>query len=109
MEITVKNIRFYYKYRDAANYKQYGFVILSNPAQFSLEYIIEKLKDSLIDQEYFIPWVCRIPMIHKFPFDPELDHEWYEFDYVEETNEEVTDERTIDMFIKDCVKGNLHT
>ena len=68
MEAIASNIRLYYKYRDAANYKQYGSVIFSNPDQLFTEIILEKLKAELIDQEYFIPWICRIPVIHRFPF-----------------------------------------
>jgi hypothetical protein len=102
MGITIKNIRFHYKYRDAANYKAYGSVIFSNPNQLSLETIGKQLKEALIDQEYFIAQACKIPLIHSFPFDPELDHEWYELDYLEETNEAVTDERSIDAFVQDC-------
>lgn len=109
MEKASNNIRFHYKYRDAANYKQYGFVIFSNPAQVSTEIIMEKLKIELIDHEYFIPQRCNIPLIYRFPFDLEFDHGWYEVDYLEETNETVTDERTIEMFIKDCANGNLYS
>ena len=109
MKATIKNICFHYKYRDAANYKEYGVVIFSNPNQLSIDTILEKLKESLIDHEYFIAVACKIPLIHSFPFDLELDHEWYELDYLEETSELITDNRSIEIFIKDCSDGNFHT
>ena len=109
MEKSVKNIRFHYKYRDGGNYKEYGSVVFSNPDQLSIARIEEQLKAVLIDQEYFLPQACNIPLIHSFPFHPELDHEWYEFDYVEETNDTLTDERSIKVFILACEKGNFHT
>jgi len=109
MEINALNIRFNYQYRDAGNYKKYGSVVFSNPNQLSVEVILEQLKDALIDQEYFIPQACKVPLIYNYSFDPELDHEWYEFDCLEETSESVTNERTIEIFIKDCSNGNLHT
>jgi hypothetical protein len=109
MQTTIKNIRFHYKYRDTANYKEYGALIFSNPDQLSIETVLEKLKAGLIDQEYFIPSLCSIPLIHSFPFDPELDHEWYALDYLEETEEAVTDSRDIGTFIQACIDGNLHT
>ena len=108
MEATFKNIRFHYKYRDAANFKEYGSIIFNNFNQVSLELIHEKLKEVLIDQEYFIPQTCKVPLIHSFTYDPELDHEWYELDYLEKTNEDSTDKRSIEEFIKDCLYGNLY-
>ncbi|WP_018342374.1 hypothetical protein [Cytophaga aurantiaca] len=108
MEKLIKNVRFNYQYRDTANFKQYGSVIFSNPNQLSIETIEEQLKEVLIDQEYFIPKACEVPLIYRFPFDSELDHEWYEMDSVEETNKLITDNRNIELFIKDCADGNLH-
>jgi len=79
--------KFNYLYRDAGNYKQYGSVILDNPDNLSLEEIERQIRANLIDGEFFIPGKFNIPLINSFPFDTELDHEWYEFEGVEETNE----------------------
>jgi hypothetical protein len=107
MQTVMQNIRFHYKYRDAANYKEYGSVIFSNTTQISIAVIQELLKEALIDQEYFVPVACGIPLIHSFPFDPELDHAWYELDYIEETIKPVTDVRDMQTFITDCADAHF--
>jgi len=83
MSDSSHNIKFNYLYRDAGNYKQYGSVILSNPDNLSLEKIEKQIRANLIDGEYFIPSKLNIPFINEFPYDAELDHEWYEFVGVE--------------------------
>lgn len=109
MQRRTKNIRFHYQYRDAANYKEFGSVIFSNPNRLPINVIESRLKEVFIDQEYFVPHACKVPLIHTSPYNPELDHEWYELDYLEETNEDTTDCRSIEAFIKDCLHGNFHT
>lgn len=76
-----KSIRFNYLYRDSGNYKKYGSKIFSNPEELSLEEITEKLKDKLIDQQFFYPEKVGIV---KFRFHHYLDDtSWYEFESVE--------------------------
>jgi hypothetical protein len=111
---TIQNIRFSYMYRDAGNYKERGFVIFSNPSDYSIDKLEKSIRNVLIDQLFFIPSECRIPLVHTFFFDPDLDHEWYELEEIELTPEPVTDKRSIDTFIKICTKSyeaylrNLH-
>lgn len=74
-------IRFNYLYRDSGNYKKFGSQIFSNPDQFTIEEIEQKIRQNLIDQEYFYPEQVEIK---KFKFHRHLeDYSWYEFDSVE--------------------------
>lgn len=67
------NIKFNYLYRDAANYKQFGSVVISNLEGFTLEELDLFLKKYLIQEEFFVPSNLGLPN----PFDPEVNHEWH--------------------------------
>ncbi|MGK7389136.1 MAG: hypothetical protein ACNS60_02255 [Candidatus Cyclobacteriaceae bacterium M2_1C_046] len=58
----------------------------------------------MIDGEYFYPKVFNVPCIEVYDFDPELDHQWYEFEKISETDEPFTDNRTIIDFISEIEK-----
>jgi hypothetical protein len=90
------NIKFNYQYRDAANYKQAGFVIFSNPENLSTTFLEEQLRKKLIDQEFFYPSNFNAPhlTLNGIDYDPNLDHEWNEFISLEETEEEANDKRS---------------
>lgn len=47
------NIKFNYLYRDAGNYKTFGFVIFANPNSILIEEAEKKFRNSLIDSEFF--------------------------------------------------------
>ncbi len=74
-------IRFNYLYRDSENWKKFGRKLFSNPEQLSLEEIGQKIRQNLIDQEYFYPEQVGIK---KFKFHRHWDdYSWYEFESVE--------------------------
>ncbi len=93
------NLKFNYLYRDAGNYKQFGFVIFSNPHDLTPEQATEKLLPNLIDEEFFDPLIVNIPLLEKYDFDPELDHGWYEFELFCETGESPTESIIVDDFL----------
>lgn len=95
----LNNIKFEYMYRDAGNYKQYGETVFGNPENLSIDSVKNKIVESLIDNEYFDPSVWGIDNIAAYPYDPELDHDWYEFNDVNLSNSEPTDDRTIGEFL----------
>lgn len=47
-------IQFNYLHRDSGNWKKYGCKKFSNPEQLSIEEIEQKIRQNLIDREYFI-------------------------------------------------------
>lgn len=74
-------IRFNYLHRDSGNWKKFGSKLFSNPEQLTIEEIAQKIRQNLIDQEYFYPEQVGIK---KFKFHRYLDdYSWYEFESVE--------------------------
>ncbi len=101
------NLEFNYMYRDGANYKQFGSVVFANPTNLTLEVVVLQIRESLIDGEFFDPSKLSIPNVRVYPYDPEIDHDWFEFENVEQTDKATTDKRTIEEFIAEF-KGELH-
>jgi hypothetical protein len=81
------NIKFNYLYRDAANYKQFGFQIFKNPHQITLKEFETLIKTELIDGEYFYVSKWELPDLHFNTWDDETDHTFHEFESVEYTDE----------------------
>ncbi|WP_250161344.1 hypothetical protein [Algoriphagus algorifonticola] len=99
------NLKLNYRYRDGANYKQFGWVIFANPNSLSPREASEKLKKKLIYSEYFVPQDWDLPKLQNHSYDPEIDHEWHEFESFEWTDEEVMDKREISSFLHEIQKG----
>lgn len=97
------HLKFNYLYRDAGNYKNYGFVIFSNGNNEDPETLEKTIREHLIDGEFFYPEDLVKPVFFD-EYNEELDHGWHEFDSVEETTEEPTDARDIEDFIADLQK-----
>lgn len=103
---SMPNIEFSFLYRDAANYKTFGSVVFSNSENIPLEEVGKIIQASCNQDGCFDPRLWGLPNILTQPYDPELDHDWYEFECVEETEEGLTDERSIMGFL-DVVKANV--
>lgn len=74
-------IRFNYLHRDSGNWKKYGSKLFSNPEQLTIEDVEQRIRQNLIDREYFYPEQVGIK---KFKFHRHLDdYSWYEFESVE--------------------------
>ena len=85
------NLKFEYLYRDAGNYKQFGFVVLKNPSKIDPENATRQIRPYLIDGEFFYPEKIQVPCLEKYEFDPEMDHDWHEFDKFSLTDEKPTE------------------
>lgn len=95
------NISFNFLYRDGANYKNRGAIIVSNPDNHQdLSLLERKIRSSLFSTEFFYPDHLQLPDLHFEKWDSELDHGWYEFGSLEFTSEPTTDARTIDVLIQ---------
>tara|TARA_R110002050_G_scaffold273181_1_gene417231 strand:+ start:631 stop:951 length:321 start_codon:yes stop_codon:yes gene_type:complete len=76
-----KNIRFHYLHRDSGNYKKFGHKDFSNPDNFSIDEIKQKLESHLIDGMFFYPEKVGI---EKFRFHRYCDdYSWYEMEMIE--------------------------
>ncbi len=100
MKSNSTNLKFEYIYRDAGNYKQFGSIILTNPSGITPADATELIRTKLIDGEFFDAAKVAVPDVHSFPFNPDLDHGWYEFDGFSETAESPTALFEFDDFIK---------
>jgi len=85
------NIKFEYLYRDAANYKQFGEVIFSNPSAMELATIDAQIRKQLIDNEWFYPAKWGLKDLHYFAWDVELDHIFHEYIGIFPTDEPATE------------------
>lgn len=104
------NIKFNYEYRDAANYKNHGSVIFSNPGDvICLPALESQLRETFIDQEFFHAESLSIPSLYFKDRDPELDHDWHHFNSLELTGEPSTDERSIEAFLKEIAYHCYHS
>ncbi len=104
-EFQKLNLKLNYRYRDGANYKQFGSVIFSNPSFLPPRIAGQKLIEKLISTEFFVPQDWDLPRLHHHPYDPEIDHEWHEFEEFEWTDEDVSDKREVKEFLEGIEKG----
>jgi hypothetical protein len=81
------NIKFSYRYRDGANYKNHSFIILNNPTNIALAEAENIIHQKLIDGTWFYADMWNLPDLHFGTWDNEIDHTWHEFEDVEFTAE----------------------
>jgi hypothetical protein len=100
--MTQTNIKFEYLYRDAGNYKVFGYIVFSNPENLNILEIQNQLKSF----EFFDPKDLKIPRLGHadVPYDPDLDHSWNEYHNMEKTTEAPTDKRSIREFMSEILK-----
>lgn len=84
------NIKFNYLYRDGGNYKNYGFVILSNPGNLALTEVEKLIRNKLIDGEWFYPEEWGLPELFFDWVDFRVDPTWHEFGNVENTCQSIS-------------------
>jgi hypothetical protein len=103
------NIKFSYLYRDGANYKQFNEVVFSNPNNLTGNEIEATIKKQLIDSEWFVAKDWKLPDMRfkEYAWDSEIDHDWHEFESIEETLEQVTTGNKIEHFLLVVTKTKL--
>jgi len=92
-------------YCNAANYKTFAAIVFANLENIPLEEIRKAILASCNVNKNFDPLPWSLPNIRSQPYDPELDHNWYEYEMVEETEEMPTDRRSVEAFLE-AVKNN---
>jgi len=75
-------------------------VIFSNQEAILVNEIELRIRQHLIEGEYFIPTDWGIVPLMFENYDEELDHEWHEYLGIEETLDEITDNRSMKSFIE---------
>jgi hypothetical protein len=91
------NIKFEYLYRDAANYKNWGDVIFRNASGSSINELDEKLRNALIDSEFFVAVDVDIPDLRFETHIDEFDHDWHVFHALQYTEEQPNDIQNRDI------------
>jgi hypothetical protein len=96
------NINFNYLYRDAGNYKQHNQVVFANPNELPIQKIKNAIAENLIDGCWFVAKNWNVPDLHfkEYDWDAQIDHDWHEFECVEETSNIPTEEQSIEDFIE---------
>ena len=94
------NIKFSFLYRDAANYKTFSEVVFANRENIPLEVIRKTILNACNVDGCIDPRLWNLPNIRTQPYDPELDHDWYVFENVEEIEEEFTEPLTLSKFLQ---------
>jgi hypothetical protein len=100
MNASTPNIKLSYLYRDAGNYKQFGFEVFSNPGQKSLPDIEKAIQARLTDGTYFEARKWNLKSLHKHAYDPDFDHNWHEFEKIEPTHAVPTSDIDLTQFLQ---------
>ena len=97
-----KNIKFNYLYRDAGNYKNFGYAIFSNPESISVDEIKDKLEKAFKHKMFFIAQQIDLKELFFEDFPSDDDISFHEFDGLEVTVEPPNNltKRTIKQFIE---------
>lgn len=97
-----KNIKFKYLYTDTGNYKNYGFVIFSDPKNISITEITSKLETAFQHEVLFIAQQVDLPELFFEDFPSDDDISFHELDGIEITDEPLNDlsKRTINQFME---------
>jgi hypothetical protein len=106
-QMSNKNSKFGYMYRDASNYKQFGYVIFSGePTPKDAECVNANLHEG----DFFIPGDVDLPSLQeKFGNVDIDDHPWHEIDFGGDpercpfglTSESPTDDRSVHQFAQE--------
>lgn len=95
------NTRIEYAYRDGANYKATGHVILTGEAD---EDLVRRLRHACMDEDdhaFFVPESVGMARLPTWDWDDEVDHPFHTLENVVTTTEAATDARSIDDLVKD--------
>jgi len=97
------NICFEYLYRDGANYKNWGEVILKPTEGLDLIDADSQIRRALIDGEHFVAEQANIPTLYFLKWDQSIDHGWHEYSCVSWTAADTTITATIAELIEELV------
>jgi hypothetical protein len=94
------NIKLSYFYRDCGNYKNFGFVILSNSGNMEFSAVKALIASTLIDGQWFYAKEWLLPELFFDQINFQIDPSWHEFENIEYTFEPATTLVTLDLFLK---------
>jgi len=102
----MSKIKFKYLYRDAGNYKNYGFKVFRNPNDLTINQIEERLESAFLNRLYFIADQIGLPELFHNDYPTIDDISFHEYDGLELMIDDVKDlsERTVEEFIDNVVQ-----
>jgi hypothetical protein len=83
----MSNIKFNYRYRDGANYKNHDFAVFKNDHSVSIGKLESLRKSKLIDEIWFYADEWKLSELFLSTCDFRIDPTWHEFESVEYTDE----------------------
>ena len=95
------NTRIEYAYRDGANYKASGHIIVSGEPG---EDLVQRLTDACMDEDehaFFVPESVGMARLPTWEWDDEVDHPFHTLEDVVPTDEPPTDARALVDLVKD--------
>src|SRR5215831_11842886 len=102
------NIRFSYLYRDFSNYKKFNEIVFSNPNNKRIDEMQSFIEKHLIDGRWFYSSEWKVPDLHFDNWDSEDDHFLHEFESIEETYEQTSNNVTIEGFLSIIRRAKNH-
>jgi hypothetical protein len=94
------NIKFFYLYRDGANYKKFSNVVFENPNHIELDQLGKFILFKLIDETWFYADEWKLPELFLDTFHFRVDPSWHEFEALEYSAEPSNSPITLSEFIQ---------
>jgi len=76
-----------------------GYEVFSNPESLELAFVEGKIRESLIDGEFFDPEYWKVKRLKHDDWVPNLDRTWNEYESIEFTIENPTIDSPISEFL----------
>ena len=80
-------------------------MIFSNSSKLSIDDATKLIQEKLVSGEFFVPKEWNLLTLYFHPYDPELDHDYHEFESWEETYEKIDHPKDVQEFIKQIHVG----
>lgn len=93
------NTRIEYGYRDGANYKEFGHVVIAGPADDEQIETLRSLCMHEDDDDFFVPESIGWSRLSTGEWDDEIDHPFHTLGDIHPTESLASDERTINEII----------
>lgn len=93
------NVSFEYLYRDGANYKNWGKIVLTTTSGHELAEIEHRIREQLLDGTNFVAEEVDISTLYFSTRDITVDHWWHEYAGVSWTDKAPSKSESIEELI----------
>ena len=74
-------------------------MVFLNEDHCTIQEMEETIKAALIDETWFYANKWNLKDLHLYNWDEEIDHNWHEYDFIEEVEEEATNGSIADFIL----------